>query len=365
MTRIHGQIESLKRIRETLDHEGITRFNSTGDIQKFLQNYDIEKEELLFKTERIVDLELDVLRTRAQYLQRDYEQLKSSTEIYLKTKIQQLETKCEALAHPAKNTILEILRWYRQQVLFVYQFILKKNINTYIWIKTYSSKKYFDLARDKTNTFSKNREATISERYEIKYQNLERTKKICDRLYSLIAGAIGEHRVAKELEKLPDDFVLINDFSFRLEKPIYYREESSLIRSIQIDHLLITNAGIFIIETKNWSKASINNLDLRSPIQQIKRSSYALFILLNPKDGQSTRILKKHHWGKKKLPVKNIVAMIHHKPKDQFNHVVIKKLKELNDYITYFEPLFDSNEVRNIADLLISWNEQQTELDPT
>ena len=59
--------------------------------------------------------------------------------------------------------------------------------------------------------------------------------------------------------------------------------ENHKIFSVQIDHLLICQSGVFLLETKNWSKRSIKNLDLRSPVEQILRTSYALFVLLNSK----------------------------------------------------------------------------------
>jgi hypothetical protein len=43
--------------------------------------------------------------------------------------------------------------------------------------------------------------------------------------------------------------------------------------SVQIDHLLVSPFGVFLIETKNWSDQSLNNLSLRSPVQQIKELS--------------------------------------------------------------------------------------------
>ncbi|WP_179019557.1 hypothetical protein [Winogradskyella forsetii] len=61
MTVVLGQIESLVRIRETLDEKGITRFNSIGEINTFINNYNNEKEEALFKIQNDVDLEIDNL----------------------------------------------------------------------------------------------------------------------------------------------------------------------------------------------------------------------------------------------------------------------------------------------------------------
>ncbi len=80
MTVVLGQIESLIRIRETLDQKGITRFNSIGDINKFIKNYNNDKEEAFFKIQHDVDLELDVLQAEEHELQKySFAQIVSST----------------------------------------------------------------------------------------------------------------------------------------------------------------------------------------------------------------------------------------------------------------------------------------------
>ena len=55
-------------------------------------------------------------------------------------------------------------------------------------------------------------------------------------------GAIGEKRVARMLEKhLPDDYVVMNDITI-----------PSDFGTTQIDHIVFSTRGIFIIETKNY-----------------------------------------------------------------------------------------------------------------
>ncbi|WP_422350887.1 nuclease-related domain-containing protein [Flagellimonas sp.] len=353
MTQIHGQIESLKRIRETLDQKEFTRFNSTGDIQRFLKNYDNEKEELFFKVEREFDIELDALQEEGFQLQKNYDALKINAEKKLADKIVKLKSKCTSLSGPAKNAVLELLNWYRLQILLAYKFILEKNQKTIIGLQTNPSKKRLDSTIEIINGYTTNRQRMISERCAPKFNELEYMKSVCTELMPVIAGAIGENLVAKELERLSDDFVLINDFFLRFERPIYNKKENDRIHSIQIDHLLVTHAGIFIIETKNWSKASIANYDLRSPVKQIERANYALYILLHRDNQQVNSLLKRHPWGHKKIPLRNIVAMINHKPKEKFQYVAIKKLRELNSYINHFEPLFNESEVHQIADYLM------------
>ena len=352
MTRVIGQIETLKRIKTILSNKGITRFNSIGDINKFIKNYDNEKKELFFKMEQEFDIELDVLQSAGFHHQKSYADLKTKVIIRLNGVIKSLKTKCETLnASPTRNPLKEVGNWYLIQIFMGLTFVLKKSFNHIIWLQTYKANKNLKTTMNKVNWHLTHRQAIISTRYEEKMKDLEFTKKVVDDLNLVIAGAIGENLVEKELKKLSNSNILFNDFSVNFEKPIYYHKDKSRIFSIQIDHLLITNAGLFAIETKNWSKQSIQSLDLRSPIKQIHRSNFALYAMLTNSKALVAK-LPKHHWGERKIPVRNIVVMINHRPKEKFKYVEVVTLKELNKYIARFEPLFDDTEVEIIYNYL-------------
>ncbi|WP_226641565.1 NERD domain-containing protein [Mesobacillus subterraneus] len=64
-----------------------------------------------------------------------------------------------------------------------------------------------------------------------------------DRNFAMIKGWIGEKRVSNILSSLdPQDYTLMND--------LYLPKENG--QTTQIDHLLISPKGIFVIETKNY-----------------------------------------------------------------------------------------------------------------
>lgn len=189
---------------------------------------------------------------------------------------------------------------------------------------------------------------------------IERKKSVIDRYSSLIYGALGEQKVVKTLEALSDEYSLINDFAVSFSSAIYNRQEDDYIKSIQIDHLLIAPSGIFLIETKNWNEKSLENLSLRSPVQQIKRTSFVLFKLLNNEISNSHLRLDKHHWGDKKISIKNLIVFTNAKPKEEFQYVKILTLNELLGYINYFKPIFSSTETQRIAEFLLKINEQKT-----
>lgn len=105
---------------------------------------------------------------------------------------------------------------------------------------------------------------------------------VCHR--ASIKGKLGETIVAHKLSKLPDDYHVFND--------VYLQNDS---RSCQIDHVVISPYGIFVIETKNY-KGDIfgsdkaeewtqniwgNRYSFRNPIKQNRGHIHALMKLFN------------------------------------------------------------------------------------
>jgi len=350
MTIIYGQIESLTRIKETLNQKGINRFNSIGEINKFKRNYELEKQNISNQIEHDLNIEIDDLRKIKNKFQKNYDDLITGKTIKLNNKIIRLKSKYDLIrSRNTNNLIRKKFNWLRLKILKFIKTMLEKNFHKIIKQQTNKAEKKLNETNKKIYEYSVNREKIISERSSPKFRELAYTKEVVEGLYPLITGAIGENLVEKELKKLSDKHILINDFSIEFESPIYYKKENDKIFSIQIDHLLISTAGIFIIETKNWSKKSIESFDLRSPVKQIRRTSHALFVILNSNPKQRGINFKRHHWGDKQLPIRNIVVMINGKPKEKFKYVQVITLNELNRYITYFEQIFDDSEVKSIS----------------
>jgi hypothetical protein len=352
MTIVKGQIESLKRIKDELNRKGIKRFNSTGDIINFLKNYEIEKQEILGRVEQDLNIEIKTLRSDKEKFQEDYDKLKIEETSRLNNKIDDLNSRYNLIKSGNRNTLLKVFKLIELKIIESRKKQLLKNFNRIINDKTFITSQKIQETNDAINDYTNNREKVIYLRSNSKIRELTRTKEVVDGLYPLVAGAIGENMVEKELKKLSDKNILFNDFSIDFETPIFNRKENDRIFSIQIDHLLVTNSGIFILETKNWSKKSIENFDLRSPVQQIKRTSYALFVILNSDSKRSGVKLKSHHWGDKQLPIRNVIVLIKNKPREKFKYVEVKTLKELNSYINYFDPIFDDSEVNEISEFL-------------
>jgi len=327
--------------------------NSIGDINNFVKGYDSEYNEIPKIIEDALNNEIQDHQSSLVKRQQSYETLKADIEIEINLKIQKLEEESQKAINKSKKSIFHKIFFYLKiRSLINKKLNLTKNTDKILKKKTRVAENDVINIQRKLEEKTNNKKKIISDRCSQSRNELASTKNVVDELYTLIAGAIGENSVVNELQKLSDNYYLINDFSVKFNPPIYNKKEKDRIFSIQIDHLLVCQSGVFLLETKNWSKQSINNLDFRSPVEQILRTSYALFVLLNSDSKFNDIKLERHHWGSKKIPIKTIIVMTNEKPKVDFKHVKVLSLKELNGYIKYFDETFSADEVKRIFDYL-------------
>ena len=358
MAQIIGQIESLKRLKRELSQSEVTRFNSIGEINRFLVNYESEIQEINQQAELNLKNEIIELQSQLSEFQKQYRLEKIEVTENLNSKILSIKSRITSLKSKDTSFLyLELINWVKLKLAALGMKKLEQNFSKIVHQHTIFIEQNVSQTTRKIAELTSNKERVLSDRCQPLLEQVSHTKKVVDGLYPLIAGAIGESAVVKELESLSDEFILINDYSLTFNPPIFNKKNNNRIYSVQIDHLLITRAGVFVPETKNWGRKSIENHDLRSPIDQIKRANYVLFTLLNSSSKYNQINLDNHHWGRKQIPIKNVVVMIHERPKERFQYVAIKSLTELVGYLTYFEPIFSVSEVSIISDFLIDLKE--------
>ncbi|MEL0082139.1 MAG: hypothetical protein VW985_03740, partial [Gammaproteobacteria bacterium] len=190
MTIVSGKIEPLKRLKETLHNHGIYRFNSIGDINDFLKQYESEKKDIPTTVKHSTDNQIKDLE----------------------------EASNNAIEMRDKNIFTK----------FIYYFKARKLIRSHAALLN-------------------NYESVLSQKTSDSYRKLEFIKETVEGQYSTIAGAVGENAVVSELQKLSDKYYLINDFSLKFDPPIFNKRENDRIYSIQIDHLLLLNFDLFWI----------------------------------------------------------------------------------------------------------------------
>ncbi|NUY80532.1 NERD domain-containing protein [Flavobacterium sp. MAH-1] len=318
-----------------------------------MSKYESAKQQIISNHTKLIEKEKADLEIQIADMEDSYSKTRNDVQNQKETRISALNKQINDLPETNSKIIPTVIDYYR---------------NFIIWMKIWSTQLSFhsklksldrlglDIAsqeKSRLNFLNLNFDYAVGESCSTELNALLRRKNVIEELENFIYGAFGEYKVVKNLETLSDEFILVNDFTCRFQPAIYNRKENDYIKSVQVDHILISRAGVFIIETKNWSEKSISNLNFHSPVRQIKRANYALFKMISDGISNSTVRLNKHHWGDRKIPVRNLIVLINKRPTEEFQFVKILTLPELTSYVEYFPPIFSIEETRSIADYFI------------
>ena len=164
---------------------------------------------------------------------------------------------------------------------------------------------------------------------------------LCCLFYKEIVGKAGEYWTKKELKKLGKEYLIINDLMIRTEDK----------KTHQIDHVVISKYGIFVIETKQYDgyitgndydkkwcmKAGKNKLYINNPVHQNYGHIKALqeVLKLNEKNFISIVCMS----GNAKLKIKSNKVV-------KVNDIIDKIKSYQNILIDNCEEIY--NELRNI-----------------
>lgn len=350
MCKINNTIGSLTTIKKHLNQNNIDDFHSINELLAFQNNYDISRKQIISQHEILITEEKNRLSSEVLQLQNEIANDKEETRKRLRSEIDRGQKQFDDISEIEKSIIGEFT--YSFKALFLLIYIKYKEIffNLIVYFSVRSKVKTLTKKNNRLDYLNTNFEEEVRRSYKYALYELDRKKNAIDEIKTFIYGAKGEQKVVEELKQLSDDYILINDFCYTFERPLYHKQQKTKINTIQIDHILVSPAGVFLIETKNWSKESMQSLSLRSPVAQIQRASFAMFILIN-----RTADLKlvPHHWGERKIPIKNLIVMINHKPQKEFQYVKVLTLNELLSHVKYFKPSLSNPEVQEIADYLI------------
>jgi predicted XRE-type DNA-binding protein len=359
MCIIYNTIGSIKTIKAHLEEHRINDFASLKEVLDFQNAYPHLKSELVATHTAHIDQEKAGLYEELQQLDHTIKTHQLQIEQTYLPDIDRLKQQLQELTCLPSAHVLQRIKHY----------FIRRNVKNNLRSQEHryrsevknTIKQWKETQRLKQQRYQwllSHTEEAVEQLVQQSLAQLERKKTVIDRISSHIYGAIGEQKVVHTLESLSDDYFLINDFAVSFSPAIYHKKQQEYIKSIQIDHVLVAPSGIFLIETKNWSEASLDNISLRSPVEQLRRSGFAFFTLLNNDKRHVPLFLNKHHWGDKKIPIKSLIVFINSKPKEEFKFVKILTLKELTGYIQYFEPVFSVEETRHVAEFLVQWAER-------
>jgi len=330
MAKVIGTSQAWKQISEILESRNLT-VDKAEDIHKLLtqkkKTYEKAKEDATKVNEQQLDQAVKNLADTKADFQAAIQVSKRESDY----QIELIETTIQLL---------------QEEGGFLWKIINQPKIRNYrtriAGIKKHQNKYVLNLQaniaeKQKNIDFKKiNRELLIEKQCE----NIKRDVTCLEQtlLSPFFAGAIAELELIELLRKLPEHFYLMNDLELNLGRGVPF--DGEWLQSAQIDHLVISPAGIFVIETKNWSKEFLEHGDYFNPYQQVKRSSYLCY-----------KILENRHPN---IKVRNIIAYKGHippKPDESFAKVL--PLKEVGGYIMWFkENILGNEQIQCLAEYL-------------
>lgn len=157
--------------------------------------------------------------------------------------------------------------------------------------------------------------------------------------YKKIRGFMGEFWVKQELKKLPKDkYIILNDIMIKSNKGTH-----------QIDHIIISKYGIFVVEMKNyyglitgeehqnkWTQhLGKNKYYFNNPIHQNYGHIKALEELLNLREDKFISIICISNQAKLKVKAKNVTQLdfISDLIKSYNNEIIIEDLSKIKNKI--------------------------------
>lgn len=356
MSKIYNTIGSLITIQNHLVNNNLDEFHTLTELINFQNNYPTFKQQIILNHTQQIEEEQKILEIDIPNLTATILRNKTKVKEELNQQLEKLDKQIYSLPVSNSKIIPILMDYYKNLVIWIKICLTHLKFQYKILLLEKKFKKLLSEKQNRNQYLLTNFQDAVTESCQLELESLLRKKEIIGEINNTIYGAFGEQKVVEELKSLSDDYILINDFTYSFEPAIYHQQENAYIKTIQIDHLLISPSGVFIIETKNWSKDSIANLDFRSPVQQVRRTSYALFKMLN----NAQFSFKNHHWGNRKIPLKNLIVLINHRPTGEFQFVKILTLSELLKYIKFFTPSFTTDETKKIAEYFLTISKQNT-----
>lgn len=210
MCKVHNTIGSLTTIKTHLTQNKIDGFNSVGELISFQENYATTRQQIISNHEILITEERNNLGSEILQLENEITKSKLEVEQKLKSELEALRRKSDDLLQMEKSLLQEFM--YSFKIVYLDLKIKYKELTLN---KTVSSaiRPIATLLADKNNRLQyliANFEGAVKESSSLSLHEHDRKKQAIDEINTFIYGAIGEQKVVKELEKLSDEYILID-----------------------------------------------------------------------------------------------------------------------------------------------------------
>lgn len=352
MAKVIGKSGSLRVLLEKLNQPGIRSFDTLNDLLSFQEKY-AGADELIREKNRAELLE-DIKRKKVLLndLSLNLERAIKEKHLILSKEKNEVAALYKESREKSKKLIYAILNWRKERKLAERLQTLNDDIKGEIARYLDRDIRVFKALKTEIEDKETNTDKWVNDLSARDLRSLKLVHSVLAENSAFVAGAIGEERTIAELSKLPDDYVVINDYERKFSSPIYDRKRDDRIFSIQIDHLVIGPSGIYVIETKNWSENSVRNQDLFSPVKQLYRLNFTIFVLLNKAVEAGKLRGFDQHWGARTISPRSLLVLMGNKPPHAYQHVFILSPSEIYNFIMRGRTEFSSEQITKIVNFL-------------
>ncbi len=324
-----------------LSQRGIHRFSSIPDMISFKRNYQREIDDFREQKAAEVKAEIGHLVEEEKSLRTDYERRYAEQVELTNDEINRIREKMATLP---RSIVAHIRRYYLAKRLQT----LERDFDQIVAEPLRGLREQIDDTARQSAYLVANHEEVVTRRSAPFITEIERTVNVLSELAPVIYGAIGEQKAIELLRSLPDSYYVVNDYQRSFHRPLHMKSEDDWIYSIQLDHVVVGPTGVFVIETKYWSPKSIASNNLFSPVKQLRRGGFALFVLIN--NGIREYHAFNNHWGAAQISVGNILLMMNATTNEQFQFVKILTESNLLDFIIRRPAVLSNEQVRCLVE---------------
>lgn len=352
MATIYRQIGALTQLLDELEREGIGDFRTLDDIRAFYNDYNNSLDRIRAKYGEMLRQEVVERESRYTQISLELDRRIAARETLLKDELKKLK---ESLAgNENRNMLMRLFFFFQKKRLTKRKAVLENSFENEVERPFRKGFAKIDSLRAEIEDRKNNAENWVGRYSAGEIEKQQRILSVLRKLTPLFYGAEGEKRVERELAQLPDTYTVINDYKLEFSQPVYDRNNDDRIYSIQIDHVVVGPTGLYLVETKNWSRDSMENPELFSPIKQLKRSNFAIFVLLNQAVERGEIDNFSDHWGDRRISPKNILCLMNRRPNQEFQYVTTLSERQITHYVKNQRQTFSQIEVNFLAENLLS-----------
>ena len=151
-----------------------------GEINSFIKNYELEKQEIIRQIEQDLNLEIDALKIDSIKFKGNYDTLKTEETSNLKNEIHKLNSRYNLIKSRNRNVLIKAFYFFVLRNLKSRITLLEKNFDRTIIEKTAATAQKIYLTNQTLNEYTTNKENVITKRSFSKISELDFTKEVVD-----------------------------------------------------------------------------------------------------------------------------------------------------------------------------------------